>query len=393
MDIDRDAALSTRNDVFELFYAWEQEDTRARILSLAVDADSDDDDEFDVSFENNAPISNADLEATGEMFTVLSYDEGGVPTLSGTISCIEIPVPKDFEPHPPYLVCTPASRSAEKETFDKMLSAESPPFIPFADDPTFLLAEYLTYYQSFEWQIDFVDPDVLPWLDEPVIMTLPPRRLPSENDLLNEVNRFRPQFCPNMNGINLAFEYPPINPVTSTKTNQSLKLQQGAPCGPDCYLHLDESHDGMMEGVQWTDPEDEGFLHGVLKLDPDISLCSLSVICRKRCFEMMTMLLIIYRYSSRNLTFVIAGSPRRRKCCDCTHAKKTKLCMNEKACICVAGGRECDPELCLGCDARKRPLSIGLETLNIKQHLEIKQSAYGLYWKGNEPDAEDEIED
>ncbi len=116
-------------------------------------------------------------------------------------------------------------------------------------------------------------PDI-PWLDKPVIMTLPPRKLPSENDLLNEINRFRPQFCPNMNCIHIAckvhqcgfffeclnlsngsvlpVEYPPINPTTPTQTNQSLKLQQGAPCGPDCYRHLDESQDGIMVSEKQT---------------------------------------------------------------------------------------------------------------------------------------------
>ncbi|KAK0433986.1 hypothetical protein EV421DRAFT_2088240 [Armillaria borealis] len=449
MHIDRGVALSTRNDVIHQFYAWEQEDAHARILSLAVDGGGDDnDDEFDVSSENNAQVSDVDSEVTGETFSVWSYDEGGVPTLSGTVSCIEIPVPEDFEPHPPYLACTPASRSVEKESYDMTLSAECLPFVPFADDPTFPLVEYAKRYESFEWQVDFVDPDVevieievarrlhcefglslnaidelkiirpmrlshdsgliwdtfqrdmpdIPWLDEPVIMTLPPRQLPSENDLLNEINRFRPQFCPNMNCIHLAckvhqFEYPPINPITPTKTNQSLKLQQGALCGPDCYRHLDESQDGMMEGVQWTDPEDGEFLQGVLKLDPDISPCALAVICRKRCFE-------VYIYRTRLIPDekVIIGEPeepqnqplisippcghpgpcdansncqcyfkshhcqrncrcgvtcpRRRKGCDCTHDKKTGLCMNAKICICLAGGRECDPELCLGCDAR-----------------------------------------
>ncbi|PBK76499.1 SET domain-containing protein [Armillaria solidipes] len=241
-----------------------------------------------------------------------------------------------------------------KESYDMTLSAECLPFVPFADDPTFPLVEYAKRYESFEWQVDFVDPDVevieievarrlhcefglslnaidelkiirpmrlshdsgliwdtfqrdmpdIPWLDEPVIMTLPPRKLPSENDLLNEINRFRPQFCPSMNCIHLAFEYPPINPITPTKTNQSLKLQQGALCGPDCYRHLDESQDGMMEGVQWTDPEDEEFLQGVLKLDPDISPCALAIICRKRCFE-------VYIYRTRLIPDekVIIGEP------------------------------------------------------------------------------------
>ncbi|KAG7451988.1 uncharacterized protein BT62DRAFT_274737 [Guyanagaster necrorhizus] len=460
MDIDREVVLSTRSDVFDQFYVWEQEEARAHIQSLAVD-DGDDDGGFDVSFENKVPISEADSEATGEIFSVWSCDDQGVPTSSSTVFCIEITVSGDFEPHPPYLACTPASRSAEKESFDMTLSAESLPFIPFADDPSFPLAEYLGNYESFEWQVDFVDPDVevleievarrlhcefglsldtidelkimrpmrishesglvwdtfqrdmpnLPWLDEPIIMTLPPRKLPNENDLLNEINRFRPQFCPNMNCIHLAckvhqFEYPPIKSVTSTKTNQSFKLRQGTPCGLDCYRHLDESQDGMMEGVLWTDPEDEEFLCGVLKLDPDISPCALAVICRKRCLE-------VYIYRTRNIPDekVIIGErkgqsqgqrqlvfydddgmktyvpippcghpgpcdansncqcyhkshhcqrncrcgltcPRRREGCGCTHEKKTGLCSNEKTCTCVAGGRECDPELCLRCDAR-----------------------------------------
>ncbi|KAK0199145.1 hypothetical protein F5146DRAFT_1022289 [Armillaria mellea] len=351
------------------------------------------------------------------------------------------------------------------------LSAECLPFLPFADDPTFPLAEYAKHYESFEWQVDFVDPDVevveieiarrlhcefglslnaidelkiirhmrlshesgliwdtfqrdlpdIPWLDEPVIMTLPPRKLPSGNDLLNEINRFRPQFCPNMNCIHLAckvhqFEYPPINPVTPTKTNQSLKLQQGAPYG-------------MMEGVQWTDPEDEEFLQGVLKLDPDTSPCALAVICRKRCFEVY-----IYRtriipdekviicepeepqshpfippcgypgpcgtnsncqcyskshHCQRNCRCSVT-CPRRRKGCDCTHDKKTGLCSNGKICICLAGGRECDPELCLGCDARYVFMLLSASAqhqhkcenvaLQRQRHtyLEIKRGTYGL---------------
>ncbi|KAK0233918.1 hypothetical protein IW262DRAFT_1290839 [Armillaria fumosa] len=462
MHIDRDVALSTRNDVFHQFYAWEQEDAHARILSLAVDGDDDEDEEFDVSLENSAWLFDADAGTTGETFSVRSYDEGGVPTLSGTVPYIEIPIPEDFESHPPYLACSPASRSIEKESYDMTLSAECLPFLPFADNPTFPLAEYAKRYESFEWQVDFVDPDVevieievarrlhcevglslnaidelkiirpmrlshdsgliwdtfqrdmpdIPWLDEPIIMTLPPRKLPTENDLLNEINRFRPQFCPNMNCIHLAckvhqFEYPPINSVTPTKTNQSLKLQQGAPCGPDCYRHLDESQDGMMEGVQWTDPEDEEFLQGVLKLDPDISPCALAVICRKRCFE-------VYIYRTRIIpdekviigeleepqrqrrlvfyddltdelsTYVPCGvtCPRRRKGCNCTHDKKTGLCMSAEICICLAGERECDPELCLDCDARGAKYQNKCENMALQRqryaYLEIKRGAHGL---------------
>lgn len=161
MHIDRNVALFMCNDVFHQFYAWEQEDARARIWSLAVESDGDgDDDTFDVSFENNAQVSDAVAEAIGETFSVWSYGEGGVPTLSGTaVSCIEIPIPEDFEQHPPYLACTPASRSVEKESYDMTLSAECLPFVPFADDPTFPLAEYAKHYESFEWQVDFVDPD------------------------------------------------------------------------------------------------------------------------------------------------------------------------------------------------------------------------------------------
>lgn len=192
-----------------------------------------------------------------------------------------------------------------------------------------------------------------------------------------------------------------------------------------------------MEGVQWTDPEDEEFLHGVLKLDPDISPCALAVICRKRCFEVYIYRtriipdekvimdeaeeprrqrrLVFYddptdesptyvpippcghpgpcdtnsncqcyfksHHCQRNCRCCVT-CPRRRKGCNCTHDKKTGLCMNAETCICLAGERECDPELCLGCDARGAEYQNKCENMTLQRqryaYLEIKRGAFGL---------------
>lgn len=65
-------------------------------------------------------------------------------------------------------------------------------------------------------------------------------------------------------------------------------------------------------------------------------------------------------HCDRNCRCVIQCA-NRRKGCKCKHRKKRSkngvkimLCMSEDTCSCRASCRECDPELCLGCECRNQ---------------------------------------
>lgn len=59
-----------------------------------------------------------------------------------------------FSPHPYYFSCTSTSRN-----LPHVGQSSTSSFSPFEDDPTFDLNRYLSPFQGFQWQVDFIDPD------------------------------------------------------------------------------------------------------------------------------------------------------------------------------------------------------------------------------------------
>ncbi|EDR03302.1 uncharacterized protein LACBIDRAFT_307384 [Laccaria bicolor S238N-H82] len=180
---------------------------------------------------------------------------------------------------------------------------------------------------------------------------------------------------------------------------------------------FDSEENYLLESSPWSNPDDITMLEGILKLTPNTIPCDLAIICRKPCFEVFiyrSRLLpdekiletISYNFSpspseiilpefvnmsvpdesesklkisllspcqhkgpcheasdchcykeahhcSRNCRCSL-DCPIRWKGCKCgTRKKSSGHCGTEK-CPCWAAARECDPELCVKCDARGR---------------------------------------
>ncbi|KAK0233935.1 hypothetical protein IW262DRAFT_1290853 [Armillaria fumosa] len=171
MDDRLDAALSAYKQVFDEFYAWEQDDTRTYIQYLTADAQSDDgeqwgDDFFKVDDHSSSMLveddDNEDLS-----FLIRSFDRDGSIRDHYKVPCVEIQVriPLEFQHPLKYEMCTPDSRNGQSTSFD---SDEVLCFIPYADDEAFPLEEFLNPedlkpFRKFAWQTkNFEDPDGIP---------------------------------------------------------------------------------------------------------------------------------------------------------------------------------------------------------------------------------------
>ena len=69
--------------------------------------------------------------------------------------------------------------------------------------------------------------------------------------------------------------------------------------------------------------------------------------CKRTCRCLKTCMFLGHFVADGSLTFVREGN-LRFKGCKCSRTK----CAENSACLCQKLGRECDPELCLKCDAR-----------------------------------------
>ncbi|SJL15724.1 uncharacterized protein ARMOST_19228 [Armillaria ostoyae] len=169
MDDRLDAALSVYKQVFDEFYAWEQDDTRTYIQYLTADAQSDDgepwgDDFFKVDDHLSSMMAEDD-DNDDRSFLIRSFDLDGSIRDHYEVPCVEIQVriPLEFQHPLKYEMCTPDSRNGQSTSFD---SDEVLCFIPYADDEAFPLEEFLNPenlkpFRNFAWQTEgFKDPDV-----------------------------------------------------------------------------------------------------------------------------------------------------------------------------------------------------------------------------------------
>ncbi|KAK0466171.1 uncharacterized protein EV420DRAFT_813838 [Desarmillaria tabescens] len=147
MDDHLDTALSVFKQVFDEFYAWEQDDTRTYIQYLAADAESDDGEEWDDNFfkvdDQLSSVMDEGDDNDDRSFLIRSFDPDGSIRDRYKVPCVEIQaqIPLEFQHPLKYEMCTPDSRNAGQST--SFNSDEVLHFIPYADDEAFPLEEFL----------------------------------------------------------------------------------------------------------------------------------------------------------------------------------------------------------------------------------------------------------
>ncbi|KAJ7184281.1 hypothetical protein C8R46DRAFT_1063555 [Mycena filopes] len=245
---------------------------------------------------------------------------------------------------------------------------------------------------------------------------LPPhfaREHPASNDLFRHINTGREKFCPNLNCVNfnchIHIDYdwglitPPVIPKPPGLTSAQLLrvASEGHACSNACFRSIREDDMEDDDGVADVHLRDLAVLNSLLKLEPDTIPCDLATICNMSCRNVF-----LHRRDTIDDTKIISARTQQRKVkrnqgsktinigaltltiapcahpgscfaalCECyqrkiycerncrcdnkcrrrwkgckTTCRRTRDC--GKRCKCREAGRECDPELCLDCDAR-----------------------------------------
>ncbi|KAF5351187.1 hypothetical protein D9756_008181 [Leucocoprinus leucothites] len=245
----------------------------------------------------------------------------------------------DFLPHPRYFSCTATTNNSPPLT----QKSDGLAFSPFEDDLVFDHHRYLMSSPSFDWQADFVDPDVevvqhevarrlhyelglsFSQINKLKILTnvrkthesglvwdtsqrdllfwsgaglseLPQLRLseletiPPDHDLFAHLKIGSRAFCPNLNcihaacGIHRDFGYPHLQPINPTLTSHQLQLLKGKPCRNHCFRHLDVANaTDWVSAIDWENEQSVQVLRGILNICPDVLPCDLAVMMHAKC--------------------------------------------------------------------------------------------------------------
>ncbi|KAJ7031480.1 SET domain-containing protein [Mycena alexandri] len=175
--------------------------------------------------------------------------------------------------------------------------------------------------------------------------------------------------------------------VPSNIKNQRMKEHVRTACGPHCFLLKSADND---DPIHWPDSETE-FLRMVLDYSPDARPCELSTICSRPCCEVCYLLAASVQIKSNFGSHIDASRVRSKPCrhegpcsaatqcacylnkahcengcrcirkcarrwrgCACSTPKRggtATICRTER-CACFLAHRECDPEICLKCQAK-----------------------------------------
>ncbi|KAK7062553.1 NADH:ubiquinone oxidoreductase [Paramarasmius palmivorus] len=148
--------------VWKEFYSWKTQSCCSMLDSLrATDTTASIPDTFNY-------CGRRDQHPTGspkELCVILTFGADGIPNEEVT-HLQEVTVNFGHLPSiPEYTSCTPLSRNYSRE-LDSSDDPERAPFLPFADDPEFILSEYLeSFVCGVQWQkkqapVDLDDPDL-----------------------------------------------------------------------------------------------------------------------------------------------------------------------------------------------------------------------------------------
>ncbi|KAG6915577.1 hypothetical protein DXG01_010878 [Tephrocybe rancida] len=155
-------ALEVYRTTWNEFYNWERDLCRNTIKDCERPPD--------YASPTNTHITSTDLlesdplefifdppsDAGLEFFTVEEFDTLQAPERYSTLLCPDHDN-NDASAYHRYEFCTPASYNYMKE--DINAANYSLPFIPYADDISFKIEEYLEDFARYGWQEDFADPD------------------------------------------------------------------------------------------------------------------------------------------------------------------------------------------------------------------------------------------
>jgi hypothetical protein len=172
-------AIQQYEQTWNEFYEWEQRHSLAAIQSLAVS------DELlleaDEYFAEDLQIYQRPYPAPESRnlyeFIITTYDENGEELSEGQVldSQVKINILIDkaddaqrplrplrsgsiygsLEPYPAYHFCTPLATNVNSVDY----STDTAYFVPFADQSSFRLQEYLGTFPQIAWKDDFHDPD------------------------------------------------------------------------------------------------------------------------------------------------------------------------------------------------------------------------------------------
>lgn len=256
---------------------------------------------------------------------------------------------------------------------------------------------------------------------------------PAVSDLCHRLEGLSLTFCPNRSCVEpLCAVHVEMNAMTSPKNStcrpRRIMEEVKTPCGDQCFLDA-----GLTKG-RWEKNDVES-LRVVCEIAPDLSPCYLAVLCFKPCREVGYYIGLLFQASTvptdvkdQNLkwkdkqpvvefhdsdseNFISnAGCRQDASCetndqcscgknasrrqrhryrtakytrpwrgCRCSKTKSGQSCVTIK-CSCVDAGKECDPQLCLGCGCRDEITCCRNSQIQKGSHkgLEIKKSRWGL---------------
>ncbi|KAJ7043169.1 hypothetical protein C8F04DRAFT_1073868 [Mycena alexandri] len=280
---------------------------------------------------------------------------------------------------------------------------------------------------------------------------------PDSNDVFTQVNTGVSKFCPNLNclthncHVHIDADWLSLTPAFALTrprlTSAELPAAVHGPhpgCGNDCFslIHENDMEDDGLANV----PLDHlAVLGSLFKAVPDASPCDLAVICKMRCRDVFR-----HRRDTIDDAEIISSPPLTKKkkpkvkkhklefwgkdsaitpcvhpgpcsdatLCECFRRKlhcerncrcakdclrrwegcnstcrKTRSCRRSSKCKCRLAGRECDPELCVVCDARDTQThfpddvpaaAVGGKCTNVAlqrgtfKNIVVRKSKYGL---------------
>lgn len=159
----RTLAFFVYREVWDEFNKWKVEDCKQQLRLLEQPLPPPDVAE---SARKTTSAFRTDGGEPGDVETIyicdteddVPLDVGGATVL--TCEIVSLKLPPEFAPHPRYEACTPSVQTISIRVDNDLHETVS--FVPYADDTTWNVREYLNPFVSFTWET-LVDPDGKPF--------------------------------------------------------------------------------------------------------------------------------------------------------------------------------------------------------------------------------------